>query len=213
MCSVFAGGVERARAVVKKDMPQLEQSSFIPKKSIPGGEKDEKKKTLALLPLIATVLFVFSLVLAGGVFLMKRLQVNDLERKKVAVEESREAFEPAIIERLTTFNRKMNIASELLNSHTTVTPFFELLESLTLRDVQFTLLSFDRLGEETAVKLEGIATDYATLALQSDKLGKNQYIKNPIFSNFTVDEDDNVQFSVELTLDESYLLYSEHIDQ
>jgi hypothetical protein len=56
--------------------------------------------------------------------------------------------------------------------------------------------------------MSGIADTFATIALQSDQLGKNPLLKNIIFSNITLQATGKVGFSVKADVDQSLILYS-----
>jgi polyisoprenoid-binding protein YceI len=63
------------------------------------------------------------------------------------------------------------------------------------------------------VELTGSAKNYATIALQSDAFSSNSLIKNPVFSNLTVDDKTRtVSFKLSFSVNIADLSYQTFID-
>jgi len=188
----------------------FQPSSFIPKKTLASSpiQGEVTKGSINIFLLISVIIFVVSLLGAGGVFLYERVLIGNVEEQKASLERAREAFEPSLIEVLARLDTRIEVAEDLIANHITVSPFFGLLETLTLKTVRFNGFDFSRneLGNLDVV-MEGVAQNYTAVALQADLFGNNENIQDPIFSNFTLDDDGSVKFNLSLSLDSAFLLY------
>ncbi len=195
--------------------PQFQPSSFIPKKNpvsspMPG---QQTRRSVNVFLLISAIIFVISILSAGGVFIYEQVANKNIEEQKNQLERAKDAFDPRLIEELARLDKRISVAEALMADHITVSPFFELLSSLTLQSISFESFSFtkDDLGN-LGVEMSGVSKNYTSIALQSDLLGNNENIIDPIFSNFVLDEDGNVSFELSLFLNNNFLLYENSID-
>ena len=61
--------------------------------------------------------------------------------------------------------------------------------------------------------MSGKADNYTAIALQSDQLTQNKYIKDPIFENLTLDDRSNVLFDLTFQVDPSFVLFGEKLNR
>ncbi len=191
----------------------FQPSSFIPKKNLSATGKPSKvTRSVNIFLIIAGIIFVLTLVGAGAAFFYERTLTSSLANKQTSLERARDAFEPRLIEELARLDTRMEVAEHLLDRHITATPFLRLLSENTLRSVQFETFNFAR-AENGAllVVMDGIAESYGAIALQSELFGNNEYIQDPIFSDFSLENDGTVLFTVELFVDDDLLLYVNNI--
>jgi len=187
----------------------FQPSSFIPKKTLINTNPGSSAPQINVFMLIAGIIFVVSLIGAGASFLYERVVASDLVKQQESLNRAKEAFEPRTISTLSRVDLRLGVAERLLNEHITVSPFFELLSTATLKTVQFNNFDFSRSSDGTlGVVMSGVAESYRSIALQSERFGENEHIQSPIFSDFTLDESGNVTFSVEFTVSNDLLLYS-----
>lgn len=198
-------------------MANFQPSSFIPEKPTGGsGRKSRSGSFLSgnILLILAGIIFTVSILGAIGVFLYQQYSDSQLDEVRNQLERARNAFEPELIRELQRLDTRIDVASDLLEGHVALTPFFDELESATLETVQFTDFSFSQNEEDgVRVSMQGAANGYASVALQSDTFGDNENFQNPIFSNFQTDENGDVTFDVIMNLDESLVLYSNTVNQ
>ena len=186
------------------------QTSFIPKKPLAEERAPERNRPTGIVFLLSLLVFVASAVFGGGVYLYR----SYLEKRIVSMEESLRLaegeFERGVIDELELLERRLNAAGEILSAHVSISPVFRVLEDVTLPTVRFTSFSYGK--DETnpnlfLVDLKGEATSYTQIALQSDLLGKNKNLKNPIFSDLTLGDKGTVSFNLSFSLDPSFVLY------
>jgi len=189
--------------------PQV-QTSFIPKKSLDIGASNRGGGFGGLVFLIALLVFIASLVSAGGVFAYKQYLQGALASKANQLKLAEGAYDPKTIEALVTLDDRLTQAKILLNSHVAVSNLFNFVSTQTLTNVSFSNFSYT-LGNDgsAAITMEGVADSFSSVALQSDQLNANKLLKNVVFSGIAVDATGHVSFNLTATVDPSILSYSE----
>jgi hypothetical protein len=187
------------------------QTSFIPKKPItPNKVKSNKPKNLFLL--IATLLVVISGLAAGGLYFYKvsLLKIQDSRSNSLSI--IRNNFEEQTIIELRSFSERMKAAKSILEEHVVLSPLFSLLSEITIPQVQYNSFSHESADKVLTVKLDGVALDYRSIALQADMFNdpRSKFFKNVLFSNLKKDLDGNVKFNLEFDVDPSLLSYQDN---
>lgn len=189
---------------------QIKQASFIPKKPL-GGQgpvKVKRKKAVSISTIIASVLFVASIGLAIGVFFYDRAQTTALSAKKLQLSGFREVFDSELIGDLASLDTRIKSAEAILDGHIALTPFFSLLEELTLKTVQFNSFTFKRSNTaQIDIIMTGAAESFTSIALQSDSFSDSAFISSPLFANFGLNDEDRVMFDMVVSVSRSLLLY------
>jgi hypothetical protein len=187
--------------------PQV-RTSFIPKQAIQVERKRPKGDSAALVTIIAALLFLGSVVAAGGVFLFEQYLKQSIVAKSESLERSRAAFEPAVIKELARTDSRITAAAELLSGHTSLSRLFSYLGTNTLASVRFLDLNYERVGPgRTTLIMNGTAKSYSAVALQSDIFGKSDVIEEPIFSDLNLDTVGNVVFKFEGVVNTTEIKY------
>lgn len=126
----------------------------------------------------------------------------------VSLVAARNSFEPTFIDNANALNKRIEAAKKLLNSHTVVTPIFDFLENDTLATVKFDTFSYDLRDNGTSfLVISGQAKNFSSIALQSDIFGKEKFIKNPVFSDLNPDQNGNIVFKFNSSLDPTFVSY------
>lgn len=190
------------------------QTSFIPKKTV--IEKPKKIQSGGgVVNLIAFVLFLAALVSAGGAYLYRSSIQADIKEYKLSLQKAKNAFEPSLITELQILDKRLNAATMILDKHVAVSPIFMLLQSITLPTVRYSDFTYE-IDEKTNlvnVDIKGEAKGYNYIALQADLFGKNKFIKNPIFSEFVLDQTGNIDFNLTFSVDKSLVSYESFLDR
>lgn len=212
-------------------------TSFIPRESFSGGggndrQQRRKKKSSdsdsgsqrGLLFTVSAAVLVAIILAAGGVFLYKAHLQSQLEDKRQELQQAQSAFEPDLIADLTRLETRLNSAQRLLDQHISYTPIFRIIENTTLASVQYTSLNItpaentgqqannqQSLPQGATISIDGVARDYATVALQSEALSEHESVVNPILSNFNVNENGDVEFAVEFSVPPASIFYKNTI--
>ncbi len=189
------------------------QTSFIPKRPLADERPLPRQSSVSVFSLLATILFIASVAGAGMVYFYEKNLTTSVASKKGDLVKAKDAFEDTFLQELQSVDKRITAAQDVLQNHIVVSPLFTALQQLTLRSVQFTkfVYAIDGAGPaaNVQVRMSGKAQGYTALALQSDELTKNKYIRDPIFSNLTLDDQGNVLFDLSFSVDPKFVLYGE----
>jgi hypothetical protein len=189
--------------------PQV-QGSFIPKEALAASAR--RGSGMGLLLMLAILIFVASLGAAGAVVGWEYLLNKQITKNETDLTAREKAFEVTSIQDLIRLDKRLSEAKGLLQKHVSPSVLFSFLADITLQKVQFTAFDYSLKPDGTAgITLEGNADSFQSVALQSDKFGGTQVLKDVVFSNITVGTTGRVNFSIAATVDSKYLLYSRNL--
>jgi len=167
--------------------PQV-QGSFIPKQALTATSRGGG---MGLFLLLALLVFVMSLVAAGGAFGYQQFLNKSLADKDESLRRAEGAFDAGSIQDLVRMDDRIDQAK-----------------------VQFSDFDFDLLSNGGAtIALSGSADSFSSVALQSDQLGGSKVLKDVIFSGITVADGGRVNFSVNASVDPQLISYSRNLTQ
>lgn len=193
------------------------QTSFVPKKpAVPKEVRRAPKGAGGIFNLIALIVFIASILIAGGAFFYRSSLAAKVEEYKTSLERARNAFEPSLLTELQVLDKRMMAATDILDNHIAVSPIFELLGDITLPTVRYSDFSYEFNPDNknlVDVKLTGEAKGYNYIALQADLFGDNKFIRNPIFSDFALDQEGNVDFTLTFSVDRTLVLYESFLER
>ncbi len=186
-------------------------TTFIPKKPMVAAATEDApvSRPVGLLSSISLILFIITIIIAGGVYAWQGYETSNEALLASSVTKVESAFEPQLITQLQTLDKQLKNANLIVENHTVVSPIFDLLESSTLKQVQFNKfdLETDATGA-TEVKMSGVSDGYRSIAQQSDVLGSSTFLKDAIFSNFFLNPQGKVSFDVSFGVSPSFLNFS-----
>jgi hypothetical protein len=193
------------------------QTSFVPKKTVIEREVSHTHSSFSgVANLVALIIFIASILSAGAAYFYRGSMEDKIVTYKDSLQRARASFEPALITELQILDKRMRAASEILENHIAVSPIFTLLGDTTLPTVRYSDFSYE-FNEENAnlvdVEIKGESKGYNFIALQADLLGDNKFIKNPIFSEFTLDQTGNIDFKLTFSVDKSLVLYESFLER
>lgn len=164
-----------------------------------------------LFMLISIVLFVASAVLAAGVFLYVQFLDTQAKSKLEQLQRAKEAFQPALIQKLTRLDDRMRAADTLLSSHLSPVSLFQILQQVTLQTVAYRNLNVDANDPQSLkIKMSGVAQSVNSVALQADLLSKSNVITSPIFTGIAR-QGDGVHFEVSALVNSNTIRYSQFV--
>jgi hypothetical protein len=175
--------------------PQI-PTSFIPKRPVTTEVVPAKthSRAIGLLSIVTVALLLAVGAAYGGVSLYaKRLDSQKAALQK-QINEARNNIGTDFLTDMKRLNQRIEGVKSLVGTHIVVSPIFAALEQTTLRSIQFKSFTYAFVidpgtkGQMVQATLAGTAKTYAAIALQSDAFAKNTLIKNPVFSNLTVDD-------------------------
>ncbi len=193
-------------------MPIQIQTSFIPKKAptFAPPTSGVGGRSVNIFAIIAFSVFFLIVGLSAGVFFYKSHLISSIESKDIALAAAKKSFEPAFVAKAVRLSSRIESARGLLNTHRALSPLFDILEEKTLKSVRFQDFNFSFTKEhEPSIVMTGQAKSFNSVALQSDVFGAEHSFKDPVFSNFNLNERGDVIFNFKTTIDPKLLLYRE----
>ncbi len=197
-------------------------TSFIPKRPIESSmtSAPHRSGSVGLLSLLTFVIVLGTGVAFAGVYLYQKQLVSQKAKLEASIKQAQDGIGTEFVSDMKRLDARIDGVKELIKNHIVVTPIFEALEASTLRSVQYkdfsyTLNKVDTVNKvpTVTVDLTGTAKNYSTIALQSDAFSANSLIKNPVFSNLTVDDKTRaINFKLKFSTNVSDLSYQTFID-
>lgn len=165
--------------------------------------------TVSVFYLVGIIIFIFAVIASISVFAYKKYLENSISKMQVELTNAREALQPNLIKELSRANARFLSAQSLLDSHVTLSRFFDLLQTLTLQSVRFNKFAYTMNDEgKVSVTLSGEARSYSALAVQSKVFSENPNFVDTIFSNLDLNESGNVVFSFKTQVNPRLISYS-----
>ena len=162
------------------------QTSFIPKKPIGSSQLvgSPVVHEINIFSLIATIFFVVTILTYGGLLFYKGLLQGQIEEAGRNINTARSAFQLNKIQELITANSRITMTNTLLEKHVVVSKLFLLLQELTMKKIRFDNFVYSNKNGVPNLSMKAESQTYNALAEQEDAFSKNEFIKNPQFSNF-----------------------------
>ncbi len=181
--------------------------------SQPGRGGRLNSSPVGFFALVVLLIVAVAILGSAGVFFYGEYLVGargELDQRLAA---ARVAIEPDTLSELMRVGRRLSVAQELLSKHISVSSFFEFLQLVTVRSVQFTNFrySVDPRRGLLNVDMDGNAPDYATLVFQSDTFSQHSDVSGVTFFDLDLDTKGDVTFSLKLTLDPAKFLFKNNL--
>lgn len=203
-------------------MPPNIPTSFIPKRPIDTTTAVAEKRpsrAVGLLSFLTVIIVIATIVSFVGVYLYQKQLVSQKVALEKSINDARDGLGSAFVGDMKRLDARIGAVKLLLQNHIVVSPIFEALESTTLHSVQYKTFKYSFVTDAgtksqlVQVNLSGVARGYATIALQSDAFAQSTLIRNPVFSNLTIDDKTGaVSFRLTFTVNPSDLSFQTFID-
>ena len=197
-------------------MEQDFQTSFIPKKPM-IEERAVVAKPVGLFTLAAIFILLTVILGSGGLYFYQVILNKNISQMENALKLAESRFEPSKIVQLQVLDKRLRASEEVLSKHVAISPIFKLLESITMKSVQYTSFTY-MLSDNTTVsaktvgiQMNGIAVGYKSIALQSDLFSGHREIIDPVFSNLSLDDKGNVMFDLTFSVDPNLVNYKQSL--
>jgi hypothetical protein len=201
-------------------MDPLAKPSFIPKTPLSDVSQTTTKKTSSVFSLLIILLAVGAVASYGYV----RFQTQKISKLKIEytarIEKAQREIGAAFVSDMITLQKKITSTQALLDNHVTISPIFMELQNTTVQKIQYKSFDYsivtDSLSQQkdVVVKMNGVAPDYKTIALQTDAFSQSTFIKEPIISNLTNnDTNKTVDFILEFKVDPKDVSYDKMFEE
>ena len=185
-------------------LPPNIPTSFVPKQPVQTPRR--KQSVVGNLFLIVSLAIAgVALVAAAGTLAYVQFLTHVEGVKAAELQQQQDAVNVDTVRDYIRLKDRLNSGRMLLETHVTLSNFFDELEALTLQNVQFTSLDLAVAGDGSAkVTLGGVARNFNALAVQSNMVASNKLIKRAIFSDIAFDTTANtsrIKFTLTADLD------------
>lgn len=190
--------------------------SFIPKGSLVREESFlERRRPQSAIGFVAFFAFVLAIGAYAGFYYYNDKLNQEVATKTIAIKKAQKEFsdEPKVGE-AKVFRARADLAMELLNAHTVVSPVFAFLSENTTESILYDRFSFKNGADGATLELSGEAPTYASLAYQADVLrSKTKELSKLSISNIALTKFGTVTFNVAMSFVPSYLLYTNNLSK
>ncbi len=184
------------------------QTSFIPKKPLVDTSGRPYSRPVSVFLVVAIIIFILSLGSALGVFVYKKVLIGRIANMDADLVKAKNAFEPSFLDNINKLNKRIESSKKIMDSHSAVSPLFDLFENKTLATIKFDSMNYELKDDGTAsLSIAGQGKNFSSIALQSDVFGQDKNIKSPVFSDLNPDLRGNIVFKFSASLDSSLISY------
>ena len=177
-------------------MPQKVPTSFVPKQPVRTVRRPRVRGPLSIFAVASLVLFFAAVLLAGVVFGYEFFLKQSRDAKAGELQTIQNSVEPQAVEDLARLSQRLVIARELLEDHVAVSAVFSMLERDTVQSVTFEGLELVTIPSgDVEITMQGRAQNFNALAYQSVVFRDNPFLRNQIFEDITVTEEEDVTFT------------------
>jgi len=196
-------------------MDQEFQTSFIPKKTL-VSKPERRGGSFGLLNVISFVIMIVSILIAGGAYLYRDNLSQRVDEMKLSLDRAQNIFEKSLLEDLQLLDRRIEAATVILKDHIAVSPIFGVLQDITLPTIRYIDFTYeiDAINPNVIhVSMTGEAVSYDAITLQSNLFSENRFIRNPIFSNFSLNRSGNVDFDLMFDVSKSLVNFEQYVER
>lgn len=189
------------------------QSSFIPRGPIATSSTVARTQAApkSLLGFLATLIFSLAVAASLGVFGYNKYLSYQIGKMGSDLEAARAAMDTESIYELVRLDSRIDSTETLLSRHTMLTPLLELIEDRTVSSVRFTSFQLAPSDNGISLSMNGRAPTYSSLALQAEAFKGSTSLKDPAFTNLTLDEVGNVTFTLTALIDPNLISYQRNL--
>src|SRR6185312_303953 len=191
------------------------QSSFIPKGPIStvgarGMAVDRGERSF--FGFIALIIFILTVLLAGGVFAYKLYLNSEIAQMGSNLTAASATLDPTSIDQMVDLNNRIISVQSLLAKHIVLSPLFAFLESSTISSVRLTDFSYAVSDKGLLqITIKGSANGYSDVALQASVFNQTPYLSNVVFSNLTLNQQGQVNFTVSANVAPTLVSYTKDV--
>jgi hypothetical protein len=182
-------------------------TSFVPRQQTPEPRRAASRANNIFFG-VSFGLMMVCIAAAGATYAYNAYLLRALDTRGKALEAAQAAVDQTQVQNFIRLRDRLVSAQGLLQNHVTLSPFFDVVESLTLQNVQFVTLDVRVQGDKTAqVSVTGLAKNFNSLAAQSNAFATQKSIKRAIFSGITLDKATGaIGFKMDANLDQALVI-------
>ena len=175
----------------------------------PGDRKAQRSPIM----FISTFILGIAILISVGLFVYKIYLTKQEGTLSDSLALARDSFEKDTITELELFDKQTEAANQILGKHEVFSPMFALLGDITIPSIQYTDFTEQTSDKEHTVDIQGVASDYRSIALQADMFDsvKGRSFSNVLFSNLVKDKNNNITFDLQFNVEPDILSYEKNV--
>jgi len=137
---------------------------FITRRSFEGESSSKKASTVGLFHVAGGLIIIIGLAFSAGAFFLRAFQERQIEALRDRLAVLIDELDPVTVRAMDVFDKKLALASNLLDEHASPSKIFAFLAQTTLKDARFNSFAFS--AKEYTVALTTEAKGYSALINQ-----------------------------------------------
>ena len=175
--------------------------SFIPRKPISSDTNQRNVRPASLSFMLAIVLLFGTLGAYGGLYYYEKTLSADITEKQKEIIDINTGFDFGIITEGKAFQRKVEIAENILKNHVSPVLLFKAIADKTLKSVQLENVSYNVSETLPTLTVSGTAPGYASVAVQRDAfIGADAHFTGVSLDKITLTDTGKVSFTLSMTV-------------
>lgn len=181
-------------------IPPTIPTSFVPKQPVQTTRRARSGTNLFMFA--AFLIAGLSFVAAGAVFGYQKYLEALHEKRAAELKAAEESISRSTVEEFIRLRDRFIATDRILDQHVALSQFLDLLEGVTLQNVQFGTLDIVVEDDRSAtISMKGTARNFNALAAESAAFAAEKRIRRAIFSSITVNDNGSVSFSLAAELE------------
>lgn len=189
-------------------LPPTVPTSFVPKQPVQTTRRASRSGT-NLFTFASLALVAIALVGSALTFGYQKFLESSRDRKAEELAAAEATISRASIEEFIRLRNRLSAADGILDQHTALTQYLDVLETSTLESVSFDSLALSIEADRTAkLEMKGSARSFNALAVQSATFAAEKRIKRAIFSDISTTDAGLVGFSLTAELSPDLVIWN-----
>lgn len=177
-------------------------TSFVPRATLQNAPRRPSSSGHNFFLMIALAIFFLMVIAAVAVLLYARYLNHARDEKAAELQQAQSSIDRNTVRDLIRLRDRFVSARTLLDSHIQLSGFFDVLEGVTLKNVQYDSLKVTVADDHSAkIEISGTAKNFNTLAAQSNAVAAEKRIRRGIFSDISLNKDNTVRFLLTADVD------------
>ena len=180
-------------------------TSFVPRQ--PDASLRAQRSGANLFLILSLAVLGIALIGSGGIFAYQKYLESVANAKSAKLADAEKRINEGTVKAFVRLRDRLSASKGILAKHVAVSRFMTTLEGATLSTVSFDDMKVTVADDRTAsVTMTGSAKSFNSLAAQSAALANVPTIQHALFSDFKINKDNSVSFTLAFDADSSLLI-------
>jgi hypothetical protein len=170
-------------------MTEPESSSFIPKRKSAGSERQVKRRNFFIFSIVSYAIFAAAPIASASVYIYQIYTQKIFDKNVAELDAQVKTYSQADMSLVLDFNSRLEITKRLMQSHVSLVSLFNILESSTIKSIQFNDLKITRVDDSSlSVEANIAAKSLDSVLFQREVYSSSQSIASTTFSKLTFEK-------------------------